>query len=79
MLPQAYHPEQNECLQAVLLFILACIPSYFPTPAYNNIINYFKLIIQNIGYKQKIIRHKKFQARDKRFYKTLLTEMFQSI
>jgi len=46
-------------------FITYSYSTHFLTSAYNNIVIYFKLIIQKIAFKQKIFSHKKFQAYDK--------------
>lgn len=48
-------------------FFTCSYPTHFLTPEYNKEINYFKLIIQKISYKQKIIWRKKFQEPDRIF------------
>jgi hypothetical protein len=42
---------------------------YSPTPAHSNRINYIKLIISKIVFKQKIVWRKKFQAHHSSFLK----------
>jgi hypothetical protein len=57
MLPQAYWLEEGSVSSRLFYVVGSNLPLYsdFPTPGYTNNLNYFKLIISKIVFKQKIV------------------------